>query len=279
MKSLGCGEMRNFYLLEAAVNYIEDRLCDSITVQDVADACCFSLSGMQKLFRYALHHGIKEYIGKRRLTMAARDLVSGNGTVMEIAMRYQYNSPEVFARAFKRMWDVQPSLFRETWRFTGLFPRLDYQYHEGDDPIMARKRVDISQAYEMFKSLEGTYVVCFDIIGLMPMNELSSEAGDKAILETAKRIDTVADDDMLVMRIGGDEFALVTGKTDAGLAEQLMNNVLASNGHPIQWNGKEIPLSIRAGITQIHKDHLRYSELFNQMHHAIDLSRKGQIME
>ena len=267
--------MRNFYLLETAVNYIEDHLCDEITTQNVADVCCFSLSGMQKLFRYALHHGIKEYIGKRRLTKAASDLVTGSDTVLDIAMRYQYNSQEVFARAFKRMWDVQPSLFRETWRFTGLFPRLNYQFSQGDDSAMARKTVDISQAYEMFQSLEGTYVICFDIIGLMPINELSSEAGDKAILETARRIDAAAEEDMLVMRIGGDEFALVTGKPDAQLAQRLMTKALSLNGQPIQWSGKEIPLSVRAGITQIQKDHLRYNELFTQMHQTIDLSRKA----
>lgn len=271
--------MRNFYLLEAAVNYIEDHLCDPISVKDVADACCFSLSGMQKLFHYALHHGIKEYINKRRLTKAARDIVNGHGTFTEIAMRYQYNSPEVFARAFKRMWDVLPSMFRETWRFTGLFPRLNYQFYEGDDPTMARKRVDLSEAYEMFKSLEGTYVICFDVVGLMPINAMSGEAGDKAILETARRIDAAADNDMLVMRIGGDEFALITGKADAVLAERLMKKVLSSNGQPFSWNTKAIPLSVRAGITQIQKDHLRYNELFAQMHHAIDLSRSGQALE
>jgi len=213
---LGCGEMRNFFLLEAAVNY------------------------------------------------------------MEIAMRYQYNSSEVFARAFKRMWDVQPSIFRDTWRFTGLFPRLNYRFYEGDDPILARKKVDLSEAYEMFQSLDGTYVVCFDIVGLMPINAVSDDAGDKAILETARRIDSAAEEDMLVIRIGGDEFALITGKSDEALAMQLMEKVLAKNGQPIQWNGKDISLSIRAGITYIQKDHLRYSELFAQMHHAIDLSRKEQ---
>ncbi len=36
-------------------------------------------------------------------------------------------------------------------------------------------------------------------------------------------------------------------------------------------------MSIRAGITQIQKDHLRYSELFTQMHHAIDVSPEGQV--
>jgi AraC family transcriptional regulator len=270
--------MRNLFLLEAAVNYIEEHLCDPISGEDVAKACCSSLSGLQKLFRYALHRSIKEYIAKRRLTSAARDLAHLSGTVTEIAMRYQYNSPEVFARAYKRLWDVTPSMFKDTWHFSGLYPRLNYKYQEGDDLDMARKRVDISEAYEMFQHLERTCVVCFDIVGLMPINEISHEAGDKAILEAARRIDAIAEGDMLVMRIGGDEFALLTGKEDLLKAEDLMKKVLAGNGQPFLWSGKEIPLSLRAGVTRIQERHLRYSELFAQMHDAIQLSRKVQTM-
>jgi len=164
--------MRNLFLLEAAVHYIEEHLCDPISGKDVAKACCSSLSGLQKLFRFALHRSIKEYMAKRRLTGAARDLAHLNGTVTEIAMRYQYNSPEVFARAFKRLWEVTPSMFKDTWHFSGLYPRLNYKYQEGDDPDMARKRVDISEAYEMFQHLENTCVICFDIVSLMPINEI-----------------------------------------------------------------------------------------------------------
>ena len=266
--------MRNFFLLECAVNYIEEHLCDPIAGKDVAKACCSSSSGLQKLFRYALHRSIKEYIDKRRLTNAARDLLHSRGTVTEIAMRYQYNSPEVFARAFKRLWDVTPSHFKETWRFSGLYPRLNYTFHEGDDPVMARKRVDLSKAYEMFRQLKGTYVVCFDIVGLMPVNEISHEAGDKAILESAKRIDTIAADDMLVLRIGGDEFALLTGKADLHQAKELMEQVLAFNGQPFLCNGHEIPLSLRAGMTRIPESGLRYSELFAQMHNTIEQCKK-----
>lgn len=266
--------MRNFYLLEAAVNYIEEHLCDPITGEDVAKACCSSLSGLQKLFRYALHRSIKEYIAKRRLTNAARDLAHSNGTVTEIAMRYQYNSPEVFARAFKRLWDVTPSMFKDTWHFSGLYPRLNYKYQEGDDPDMARKKVDLSEAYEVFRQLGGTCVVCFDLVGLMKINAISRESGDKAILESARRIDIAAADDMLVLRIGGDEFALFTGKADTKEAEKVMLKILASNGQPILWNGQEIPLSLRAGITKIPESGLRYSELFAQLHNAIEQCRK-----
>jgi len=83
---------------------------------------------------------------------------------------------------------------------------------------------------------------------------------------------------MLVMRIGGDEFALLTGEEDLQKAEVLMKKVLAGNGQPFLWSGKEIPLSLRAGVTIIPEQHLRYSELFTQMHDAIQLSRKVQTM-
>ncbi len=266
--------MRNFFLLEVAVNYIEKHLCDPITGVDVARACCSSPSGLQKLFRYALHHSIKEYIDKRRLTNAARDLAHSHDSVTEIAMRYQYNSPEVFARAFKRVWDVTPSRFKESWRFSGLFPKLNYKFHEGDDTDMARKKVDLSEAYEVFRQLGGTCVICFDGVGLMKINDISHEAGDKAILESARRIDAAATDDMLVLRIGGDEFALFTGKADMKEAEEVMLKVLASNGQPILCNGQEIPLSLRAGITRIPESGLRYSELFSQMHETIEQCRE-----
>lgn len=266
--------MRSFFLLETAVNYIEEHLCDPITGEDVAKACCSSLSGLQKLFRYALYHSLKEYIAKRRLTNAARDIAQSNGTVTEIAMRYQYNSPEVFARAFKRMWDVAPLAYKETWRFSGLFPKIEYKYHEGDDPEMARKKVDLSEAYEMFHKMRGTYVVCFDVNGLLPINEIAWDAGDKTILEAARRIESVSSDDMLVLRIGGDEFALVTGKSEQRDAESIMGQVLAYNGKPITWNGREIPVSLRAGITRIPSEKLRYSELFTEMHHTLRLSRE-----
>jgi AraC family transcriptional regulator len=140
---------------------------------------------------------------------------------------------------------------------------------------MARKKVDLSEAYEMFQKMRGTYVVCFDVNGLLPINEIAWDAGDKTILEAARRIESIASDDMLVLRIGGDEFALVTGKSEKCDAETYMYRILAFNDKPIAWNGREIPVFLRAGITRIPAENLRYSELFTEMHHTLRLSREG----
>ena len=49
---------------------------------------------------------------------------------------------------------------------------------------MAAKRVDISEAYDEICRMKGTYVICFDIVGLMPIFDISSEAGEVGILDS-----------------------------------------------------------------------------------------------
>lgn len=56
--------------------------------------------------------------------MAARELIETDSTVLEIAVKYGYNSHEVFTRAFVRLWGMTPSVFRQSSGFYGIFPKL-----------------------------------------------------------------------------------------------------------------------------------------------------------
>lgn len=268
--------MKNFFILTDAINYIEENICEKINSQKVADYCFVSLSSLQKLFRLALHKSIKEYISKRRISLAAKDLLETDLSITEIAYKYQYSSPEVFCRAFKRVWQEAPSNYKKNWRFSDIFPKLDYQFEAGGDEEMARKKVDIADAYETFKNMKGTYVICFDIVGLMQINEIAREAGDLFIVEAARRIDEVRTDDMLMFRIGGDEFALVTALTSLEETEKLANKVLEKNGNIVTYKDRQIPLSLRAGFTKIPEQTLRYSEFFTNMHQSIEVSKKQE---
>jgi AraC family transcriptional regulator len=142
--------LKNFYILTDAINYIEDNLCNEFTLDHVAEACYSSLSGLKKLFAYAFHLGLKEYISKRRMTHAAHDLLNSELSITEIALKYQYNSPEVFTRAFFKVWGTSPSTFKKQWRFTGIFPKILFEYDGGK--IMSRKKVDLSELYDLLKS-------------------------------------------------------------------------------------------------------------------------------
>jgi AraC family transcriptional regulator len=138
---------------------------------------------------------------------------------------------------------------------------------------MARKKVDISEAYDFLRSMKDSYVLCFDLQHLMQINDISVKAGDSAILEAIKRIENAADDNMIVLRVGGDEFALLTGLYDYDEAEKLSEKVLQKNGEPILFENQELPVSLWCGITKI-PGNLRYSEFFTDMHQTIEESKK-----
>lgn len=147
--------MKNFYLLTDAINYIEENICNEITLEDVANACYSSLSGLKKLFAYAFHMGLREYITKRRMTHAAHDLLNTDLSITEIALKYQYNSPEVFTRAFFKVWGSTPSAFKKQWRFTGILPKIifDFDGCKKDGGIkMSRRKMDLSELYDLLKS-------------------------------------------------------------------------------------------------------------------------------
>lgn len=132
--------MKNFVILTESINFIERNLCEPITREDIANHCFVSLSMLEKLYRYALGLSIKTYISRRRMTQAAKDIAQEGSSITDIAMKYQYGSVEVFSRAFKRVWNVNPSDFKEKWKFTGIFPKINYEFKEGDDLEMARKK-------------------------------------------------------------------------------------------------------------------------------------------
>ncbi len=266
--------MRNFCIFADAVNFIEENLCEDITQEDIAAACCCSLSALQKVWRFCSHTSLKEYISKRRLTRSAEDIAHSNMTITEIAMKYGYNSLEVFSRAFVRLWGVTPSAFVKKWHSTGIFPRIVPDEERLKGGVYMGRRVDISQLYEQLKSNPDSYVLCFDIVGLDPVNKnIGRGAGDLMIREAFARIDAAAGDDMTAFRIGGDEFVLVTGQTDKRKAEETANKVLAKNGGAVVFEGKEIPLSVRVGAVMLKSEHLRYSELFDRFQKTIDSTR------
>lgn len=264
--------MKNFYILTDAINYIEENLCNQFTLEDVADSCYSSLSGLKKLFAYVFHHGLKEYISKRRMTHAAYDILNSDLTITQIALKYQYNSPEVFTRAFFKVWGTTPSSFKKQWRFCGIFPKILFEYDGGQ--IMSRKKIDLSELYDLLKSRTNRYVLCFDIKNLMLINDTyGHEAGDKVILECLRRIDSLTDESCILFRIGGDEFALVTDLTDAKAATQLAMKIISLNDQVIYHNNVALPVGMRVGGTKISGTTIRYKDLYTDLYQTIEAAK------
>ena len=108
-----------------SLDYIEKNLCEPITRKMIAQHCYVSLSMLEKLFNYALGMGMNTYISKRRLSLAARDLVSSGLSITDLAMKYQYGSLAAFSRDYKRVWQVNPTGFCKNWQFTDILPKIN----------------------------------------------------------------------------------------------------------------------------------------------------------
>jgi len=103
------------------LNYLEetwDREPDLDRAAGLANCSSFHF---MRMFEVVCGMGPSEYSRRRRLSRAAVDLAAGDEKVIEVALRYGYESPEAFAKAFKRLFGLTPSEARvpgvalETW--------------------------------------------------------------------------------------------------------------------------------------------------------------------
>lgn len=94
--------------LQAAIDYIEENLTGALDVQDVAARAYISTFHFQRIFSSLCGLSLGEYIRHRRLTQAAQELLGGM-KVIDVAVKYGYDSPDSFTRAFRRFHGVLPS--------------------------------------------------------------------------------------------------------------------------------------------------------------------------
>lgn len=98
--------------IRSAIDYIEKNLEEDFTVQDVAEQVFMSSFFLQKGFSLMTGYGMGEYIRNRRLYRAAVDLQKSDEKIIDIALRYGYETPESFTKAFSRFHGSSPSQVR-----------------------------------------------------------------------------------------------------------------------------------------------------------------------
>ncbi len=97
---------------QRALDYIEAHLQGELDVAAAAREAACSPFYFQRLFGILCSMSLGEYVRARRLTLAGRDLAAGSAKVLDTALKYGYDSPESFARAFQRFHGVTPSQAR-----------------------------------------------------------------------------------------------------------------------------------------------------------------------
>ncbi|MDE6784565.1 MAG: AraC family transcriptional regulator [Ruminococcus sp.] len=95
--------------IQNAIDYIEEHLTDDIDYEDIARKAYSSTFHFQRVFSILCGFTVGDYIRMRRLSMAASDLIRHNCKVIDTALKYGYDTPESFTRAFVRFHGVTPT--------------------------------------------------------------------------------------------------------------------------------------------------------------------------
>ena len=97
--------------LNRTISYIEEHLLDEIDYAKLGEIAGCSAYHYQRMFTYMAGVSLSEYVRRRRMSLAAVDLQSGE-KIIDVALKYGYQSPTAFNRAFQTIHGIAPSMIK-----------------------------------------------------------------------------------------------------------------------------------------------------------------------
>lgn len=134
--------------MQKAIDYIEANLTEEIDYEKVAAESFSSSYHFQRVFSILCGYTLGEYIRLRRLSLAGAELANGKEKVIDIALKYGYDNPDSFAKAFQKFHGITPSQARADGSMLKSFSRLsikisleggntmNYRIEEKDEMIL-----------------------------------------------------------------------------------------------------------------------------------------------
>ena len=140
--------------IQNAINYIEEHLTEEINYDKVAEEAACSSFYFQRIFGVLCDISLGEYIRNRRLTLAGNELNVSDIKVIDIALKYGYESPESFTRAFSKYHGITPSEAKKNGSKLKSFSRLSVKITLSGGSMMDYKIVE-KEAFEIIEKVEA----------------------------------------------------------------------------------------------------------------------------
>ena len=144
--------------MQKAIDYIEANLTEEIDYEKVATESFSSSYHFQRVFSILCGYTLGEYIRLRRLSLAGAELANDKEKVIDIALKYGYNSPDSFAKAFQKFHGITPSQARADGSMLKSFSRLSIKISLEGGSIM-NYRIETKPQFTLLgykKRFEGT---------------------------------------------------------------------------------------------------------------------------
>lgn len=141
-----------------ALQYIEENLAGEIDFNIAAQKACCSVYHFQRLFSFITEVPLSEYIRRRRLTLAACELRGQRVKIIDLAMKYGYDSPISFSRAFQKLHGVTPTLARDAEVALKAYPKISFYISLKGEQEMNYKIVERAAWTVAGKSVKASMV-------------------------------------------------------------------------------------------------------------------------
>ena len=100
--------------IDRVIAHIDGHLGEDLSLAQLAQIACFSEYHFHRLFRGIVGETLNEFVQRRRLETAARDLyLNPKAKVIDVALNTGYENPASFFKAFRRQFSTSPSLWRK----------------------------------------------------------------------------------------------------------------------------------------------------------------------
>ncbi len=110
----------------AAIDYLESNMCAEIDLDTAARIACVTTDSFMRFFSYMTGMTLHEYVRRRRLTLAAQELRLSRVPLIDVAVKYGYDSAAAFSRAFSKQHGMTPSIFRKHGGLIKAYPPVSF---------------------------------------------------------------------------------------------------------------------------------------------------------
>ena len=100
-------------IITQLVAWIDDNIHRPLKIDDVADRSGFSKWHLQRMFYRVMNKSLGSYIRDKKLNLAAVDLILSTEAIIDISLKYGYDSQQTFTRIFSRKYQIPPATFRK----------------------------------------------------------------------------------------------------------------------------------------------------------------------
>lgn len=140
--------------IQNAIDYVEEHLTDNIDCEEVAKKAACSNFYFQRIFGILCGISLGDYIRSRRLTLAGNELRATDTKVIDIALKYGYESPESFTRAFSKFHGITPSEAKKDGVKLKSFSRISVKIILSGGSVMNYKIVE-KEAFDVIEKVES----------------------------------------------------------------------------------------------------------------------------